>query len=241
MRSIPLRLIFSLENSKNHTMLQELIDNIPLEYFLLSEEIIQYAKSFLGKRLSDTIHVSIVDHLYTGIERAKEGIIVKNPLLWDIQRFYHDEFQIGLHTLELVRNQFHINLPKDEAGFIALHFVNAQLDETIQEIYRLTQVMQEITNIVKHHFHVNFDEESVYYYRFVTHLKFFSQRLINGNTFESTEENELLELIKSKYHNSYSCIVKIKKFLLDNYDYTVSEEEELYLTIHVERLIYKTT
>lgn len=40
-------------------------------------------------------------------------------------------------------------------------------------IVNITKVMQEILSIVKYHFHIDFDEESLHYYRFITHLKFF--------------------------------------------------------------------
>ena len=38
--------------------------------------------------------------------------------------------------------------------------------------------MQEIENIVRYRFKIEFNEESDYYYRFITHLKFFAQRLV---------------------------------------------------------------
>lgn len=99
--------------------------------------------------------------------------------------------------------------------------------------------MHDITNIVKYEFNKDFDEDSVYYYRFITHLKFFAKRVVFGNTYDDGVEDELLELIKVKYRNSYNCVKKIGAFLKDTYDYEISEEEELYLTIHIERVIYK--
>ena len=65
-----------------------------------------------------------------------------------------------------------MSLPEDEAGFIALHIVNAELNEEMPNIINITKVMQEILSIVKYHFKIDFNEESLHYYRFVTHLKF---------------------------------------------------------------------
>ena len=53
----------------------------------LSDDIIVYAKSTLKKSLNDTIYISLTDHLYTALER-KQGIAIKNLLLWDIKRFF---------------------------------------------------------------------------------------------------------------------------------------------------------
>ena len=38
---------------------------------------------------------------------------------------------------------------------------------------------------------LDFDEESVYYYRFITHLKFFAQRLFLENKQYTDEDNPL--------------------------------------------------
>ncbi len=58
-----------------------------MRYMELSDEIILYAKEKLGKRLNDSIYISLTDHMYTAIERAREGVNVKNVLLWDIKDF----------------------------------------------------------------------------------------------------------------------------------------------------------
>ena len=67
--------------------------------------------------------------------------------------------------------------------------------------------------IVKYHFHAEFDTSNVYYYRFITHLKFFALRLLKDNQFNEDEENELLDVVKDKYCTSYECVLKIKDFL----------------------------
>lgn len=65
-------------------------------------------------------------------------------------------------------------------GHIALHLVNAELNEEMPNMVNITKIMNDILNIVKRHFRLEYDEESLAYYRFITHLKFFAQRLING-------------------------------------------------------------
>ena len=61
---------------------------------------------------------------------------------------------------------------EDEAGFIALHLVTAQLNSEMPEVMHVTRVMQEILQLVKYQLQLNYDEESLSYQRFVTHLKF---------------------------------------------------------------------
>jgi len=58
--------------------------------------------------------------------------------------------------------------------------------------------MQEISNIVRYYFSVEFNTESVYYYRFITHLKFFAQRLLTDKEYEDDQDNELFNTIRQK-------------------------------------------
>lgn len=233
--------VFALTNEEAVNKFQELIVDIPIEHVELAEEIISYAKTHLGKKLNEMIYISLVDHIYTSIVRFLDGISVKNALLWDIRRFYPDEFFFGTKALDMIENKFKVRLPEDEAGFIALHLVNAEMDEeSMQNMYEITKVMQEISNIVKYKFNIEFDEDSVYYYRFITHLKFFAQRLVSNQTYKDENDDDLLDVIKVKYKNSYDCVNKVADFIYKKYDYILSNEEKLYLTIHIERVIYKS-
>lgn len=218
----------------------ELVKNIPLDHMLSADKIILHAKESLGKKLSDLLYISLTDHIYAAIQRAKEGILIKNALLWDIKRFYPDEFRIGKYGLDYINEKFNANLPEDEAGFIALHIVNAEEEGgNFQELIEISTLMREVENIVKYEFNKEFDEESLYYFRFLTHLRFFAKRVVENKTYDDKIEDDLFDLIKNKYKNSYGCVKKIKMFLKKSYNYDLSEEEEMYLTVHIERVIYK--
>lgn len=229
--------VYTLSDKETSSKFQQLISDIPMEYMSLSDDIINNAKITLGKKLSDSIYIGLTDHIHTAILRSKEGVTVKNAVLWDTRRFYKEEFAIGMKALGLIEERFGIRLPDDEAGFIALHIVNAQKDQNIKVIYKITKVMQEVSNIVKYYFGISFDEESVYYYRFITHLKFFSERLIEGKTYTGEEDDGLLDVIKVKYKNAYECVEKIALFISEKYNYVLANEEKLYLTIHIEKVV----
>lgn len=232
---------FFLSASEANSKFQVLIQDIPLEHIAIGEEIITEARLRLGKKLNDMIYISLIDHVHTSIVRCLDGITVKNVLLWDIRRFYKDEFQIGLWALEQIKEKCKVELPVDEAGFIALHLANAQMDEGVMHnMYEITRIMQEVVNIVKYNFHVEFNEDDVYYYRFITHLKFFAKRLIEKKTYEDEDNDDLLDVIKNKYQNAYHCVEKISRFVTKKYEYELSKEEQLYLTIHIERVIHRT-
>lgn len=232
--------IYQLANQDTSLQFQELLADLPIEYLEISDGIIEYAKEKTGRKLNDRIYISLTDHIHTAIGRVKNGVVIKNVLLWDIKRFFSDEFEIGLTAIEKVKKQYGVDLSEDEAGFIALHIVNAQRDiEDPGNMYEMTRVMQEITNIVKYYFKIALDENSVYFYRFTTHLKFFSYRLLAKKQYVDETDEDLLKVIEKKYRNAYSCVNKIGQFLFENYDYMISNDEKLYLTIHIARLVAK--
>lgn len=229
--------VFYLHNQEVLSRFKELVVDIPLEYLEIGEEIMDEARLSLGKALNDNIYISMVDHIYTAVVRAKDDILVKNALLWDIQRFYKEEYQIGKKALEIIEKKIGVLLPNDEAGFIALHIVNGQLDEDVHDMYEITKIMQEIENIVRYHFKIEFNEESAYYYRFITHLKFFAQRLVEHKK-QNKQEDDLLEVVQVKYANAYQCVEKIAIYIKNQYNYELYDEEKLYLTIHIHRVVY---
>lgn len=232
--------MFFLSAPDAHHKFQVLIQDVPMEHIVIGEEIISEAKLRLGKKLNDMVYISLIDHVHTSILRFLDGVTVKNVLLWDIRRFYKDEFQVGLWALDYIEEKCKVRLPDDEAGFIALHLANAQMDQAkMHNMYEITRIMQEIVNIVKYYFQIEFNEDDVYYYRFITHLKFFAKRLIDHNIYEEDDNDDLWDVIKDKYQNAFRCVEKITKFILKKYEYQLSKEEQIYLTIHIERVVNK--
>ncbi len=230
---------FVLSLTGTNQQLVELLNEIPLQEIDVAMNIIHLATNKLDKKLNETAVITLSDHIHTAIERSKQGIDVKNVLLWEIKRFYPQEYAIGKLALEIINEQLGVSLQDDEAGFIALHLVNAQMESSVGDIQGLTKFMQEILNIVKYTCNVTFNEDSPYYYRFITHLKFFAQRLLTNTSYDGNENDDLLEIIKKQYQEAYNCVLKIKAFVFNNYSYDLSNEEQCYLVIHIERIIQK--
>lgn len=229
--------IFTLENDDILKKFKTLISDMPIEYMELSEKIIAYAKMKLGKKLNNSIYIHLTDHIHFAIERFKDNLPIKNGLLWETKQLYKDEYEIGLEALNMICEQFGVILPEDEAGFLALHIVNAELGEEMPVVQSMTKVMQEILTIVRYHFKIEFNENSLPFYRFITHLKFFAQRLVKGNHYNSTMDDDLYSVIKLKYPEAFECSKKIKKFIESTYTYQLTAEEMIYLTIHIERVV----
>jgi len=213
-----------------------LLEDIPTEQVSLCYDIIEYAKNILGVELNDYIYVTLTDHISYALKLFDESLNRPNALIWEIKKFYPKEFQIGLKALEFIEDETDKRLPADEAGNIALHLINAQVNNStnkIEDITNQTKMMQDILNIVKYTYNITLDEKSLNYGRFVTHLRFFFQRLSKKDDLVAEAEDDfLLKQVKVKYKNAYECMLKIEKYL----EMELSDEEQLYLTIHIQRV-----
>lgn len=230
---------YRLANNELSQKLQELLEDVPVTYLELANDIIEDAKKVLKDPLSDMLYISITDHLYSAIQRVKSGVRIRNLLLWDIKRFFPEEFAIGKKAVTKIEKKYRIDLGEDEAGNIALHLVNAQTEADNENVYELTELMQEIIQITSYYFKVQFEEDSVYFYRFTTHLRFFASRIMSNNQLADETDDELLLIIQKKYKNAYQCVEKIAEFIQKKYHYPMSNDEKLYLTIHIARLVQK--
>lgn len=232
---------FFLKSKNVAGKLYALLSQIPVEYMRISDSIIKEAKEALGKELNENIYITLTDHISFAVARYLNGLSFNNALLWEIKKFYGPEFKIALKAVEMINHEFDVDLPEDEAGSIALHIVNAELGSKMEEVMEMTQMMHKILNIVRYQYKTNFNESSLNYMRFVTHLKFFGYRLFSNNIDEDhmngSNDKEFQELIRLKYKEEYACSLKIKELIRQDYGKELPDEELIFLTVHIKRVI----
>ena len=227
--------VFRLDSQNSTDKFKELLANLPLEHIQASTEIINYAKSVLNRRLNQSIYITLTDHINFAIERFKEKMMFTNPLLNEIKTFYKEEYLIGEYAVALIERRIGITLPVDEAGFIALHIVNAEYNTAMRDTIDITTLIQNVVKIVKEYFSMDLDETSLNYQRFVTHLRFLDQRIIGGEMLNS-ENPEFNQLISQMYPEEYACSLKLKDYIQVTYHHDVTEEETAYLAVHIKRI-----
>lgn len=228
--------VFSLPDESTSQFMQ-VVKDMPYEYIRTAELVIAYARETLGYHLSKNIYVTLTDHLGYAIERKRQGIVVANELSWEMKKFYNAEFQVGLKALDIVKQELDVELPEDEAGFIAMHLVNAQMGGQMNQSRNMPAMIKDILNIVRYTFQVELDEKSLSYERFVTHLRFFVERVISREDSERNDE-EFDQLIADRFPRSYECAQKIKSYMKKKLDYEVSDVEISYLAVHIHRVIH---
>ena len=103
--------VFQL-SQENTSRFQELIARIPMNYMVLSEKIIQMAEDKLGKKLDESIYITITDHIYSAVQRYQNGLVIRNTMRWEIQRYYPDEYAVGLYVYLLFGKPCRFPLPR---------------------------------------------------------------------------------------------------------------------------------
>lgn len=227
--------IFRITSQSIAEQLKELLANMPLEHVKISSDIITYARKTLKLKLNQSIYVTLTDHIDFAITRFRQGIRPRNALLWEIRRFYSREYQIGQYALQMIRERLQVELPEDEAGFIALHFINAEYGTNIRDAARFPNLVGDILDIAQGELGIRFDENSLHYERFVTHIKFLIQRIYRSELLED-QDQELGEMMRRKYPREYQCSRRIAAYIGQETGHELSGDEIMYLAIHIRRV-----
>lgn len=217
---------------------ENIIINLPLEEISIVSKIVNEMRMRIGKKTSDSIYISLSDHIHYALKNYKLGISVPNNLLYDIARFYHDEYSIGKTGLDIIKQETGVQLPDDEAGFIALHIVNAETGNNLDtnQVEKSTRIIEEIMKIIGDFFDTQIDESSLTYFRFINHLKYFSWRVVDDSVFnDGRNDNDLLNMMKITYSQAYLCAKNIKEYIRGKYGKDIGNEELVYLVIHIQR------
>lgn len=219
--------------------IEKALANISYECIQVVNKIVEKARNVLNREFPDNTYLGLIDHINFAIERHNKGLIIRNALMWEIKRFYSAEYAIGVEALQIIKEITGVTLPEDEGAFIAVHLVSASLDSfETGRIKESLEIIRNILNLITYHFSIDLDENSLHYERFITHLKFFVQRVFSGIELNDGDEDFLL-ILKDKYKEEYLCALKVFEYFLKKYQIRLTNDEMAYLTIHIRRITLK--
>lgn len=228
--------IYTYKEEGHLEKLRTILQETPLEYVQAVNEIINYARFALSKKLDDNIYLTLTDHINFAVKRAEQGLDIKNALLWEIKHFYNHEFLVGKEALSIIERRLGVKLSEDEAGFIAFHLVNASMDSMeMGNMAEMTKMIQGMVSIVKYHFGIDMDEYSIHYERFITHLKFLASRVLTGVELQD-DDMAFLQVLKDQYQEEYKCALKIRDYIQKEYGKDLTRDELIYITVHIKRV-----
>lgn len=231
---------YHLENKKESKRLQEVVKEISEEYLGIVDRVVKEAKKE-KLEIRDSLYVTLTDHINSAVARYREGIALKNMMKIDIRKFYPKEYQVGMHAIEWIKEQTGEDLGDDEAAFIAMHIVSAELNaQNITDVNQITELINTVLQIVRIHFKIDLNEESISYERFLTHLKFFAARVFDHMEYEDTMQ-EIYKVMVEQNENAFSGVKKIAEYIKKQYNYKLTIDEQLYLLIHIKRILDEQT
>ncbi|GMA08221.1 transcription antiterminator BglG [Tetragenococcus halophilus subsp. flandriensis] len=234
------KIFIPLNESKNEYIL-ELIDDIPLAFFELTKKIVALAEERLNAKLNNNIFLTLTDHLHFALDRYQKGINIANRLYWEIKNYYPKEYAISTKAVELINQYFDVTLPQEEAANIAFHLINAQSESDSTDSLASAKMIGGIVNMVRYSIQTEVDENSVHYLRFITHVKYFVERFYTGKLMDDEGGSELYKQMWTLYPSSMEIGIKVQDYLTKMYGKTISEEEVVYLGVHINRLMNKSS
>ena len=213
-----------------------LISEIPMKYIVLSDRIIKLAEEEFQTEFGLNMMISLTDHIFSAIQRKKNNIDVVSPLHWDIKQLYTSEYTLGRKAVEIINDTLNVKLPESEATAIAMHFISSGYKyDSVQQAMNIMKIISDIITIIQYHFQIKIDQDSINFSRLVSHLQYFLIRQVKGIKMMSMSE-EMIQIVINQYQSSFQCAEKIVHYLNDNHNVSPSLEEEVYLSMHIERV-----
>ena len=172
---------FVMQDSKATNELTRVYVDLPPSETEVVLDIIKHGQKVLNTTFDTAFYIALADHLHYTLQQNRENLTIQNPLSWEIRKFFPKEYQLGRDALKIIFEKLGVILPDDEISSIALHFINAQKDSgMIEQNYQISKIVTDILGIVRLFYGNVVDEDSVSYNRFITHIQYFAQCVVNG-------------------------------------------------------------
>lgn len=225
--------------------LYDAIASLSDEVIIISSDIVDIARQELNCTLNPNLVFTLGDHLQFAIERTRKGVSIENPLSGEVGLVYPREMEVGRRGVKLTAAIAEVELPEYEAASIALHLVNAEsvdpasggtaLNDNMDLIVTSTEILEDVTGILERTLGTELDRYSYSYVRFISHLRFLIGRLMKGDKVE-TKNSSLFRQAASEFSVAYTAARAIDEYLRATRGWHCSDEELLYLMMHINRL-----
>ena len=216
------------------------INDLPVDVLDFSVRCCDYARTALPYAVSPNLVITLADHLAFALQRTERNISLRMPLAHEVEQTYPLEYRVGLHILAEAKRTFKLGLLADEAAAIALDLTNARIDApTPQERSRQQAedvMLEDVTSIVERRFDLRVDRTSFAFSRYVTHMRYLFERLRTDAALDPASVIGMQGMAE-RYPLQYACVEEIVRHIENTWPNTaVTEDERLYLLIHVSRI-----
>lgn len=218
-----------------------LLNEIPEDIFALVSRLVEIVKSKIDVQLNPNLVFILADHVHFSIMRYERGMNLALPYSYELEYEYPKFTRIAKWFVKNVNKKMNVRLDKGEITSIVMHFINAAQDNIqpcVQTADKTESIIRKVTGIVEEYFDMVIDRSSFNYFRFKNHLKYFVQRKEKNEEFRDSN-TKLYQEMKKAYPRTHECVSRIDEYLCEVFHEKCSQDELLYLMVHVNRLYTK--
>lgn len=216
-----------------------LLNEIPYEIIQFTADELQLIQDELPCETYASLVFTLSDHIAFVIERAQKGIYVKMPSVYELELSYPHEVKAERHFVVAIRRRFRVKLPKSEVQGIVMHLINARERSKTDEAQGMEQfneeILDETTRIIEEELHIKVQKGTFNYARFATHVQYLVDRIFEHRPID-TDNLLLYRSVQEEYTEVSDCVDKICAYYKETWKLELSEEEKLYLILHVNRV-----
>lgn len=228
--------VFVPEDSGRSQALAQALGLTDPHSFDAAQAICQMAGRRLGLARPEILVLAVADHLDQAQRRARQGVTVDIPLVWEVAHLYPNELEAGRCALEIAREHLGVELPDSEATAFALHFVGAQFDEVpVDQTVRMTRTLEGIFDVLDTNAGQPLQRWDQPAARFIAHLRFLFARLGCGEKGVGAPEAVARALADVDPLISRSTD-DIAEVIEREWGWHVGDDERAYIALHVYRL-----
>lgn len=231
--------LFVLRNEQSEQNFSALLKDVPIDFITTSYEIIEHGKKKYQFPVQEYIYATLTDHIYFSYQRIMNHEYVAS-MLPDLSQQYPIEYQIAEDALKIIKNKLAIIMPAGEVANIAYHFINARGVTNESQSSRLSLIKDTLAEIG--HFlqekGISREADGNLYDRLMIHIKYTLDREPDEMKSDALAEKFRENLI-AEYPQAYQIAGEIFTILIKKANVTLSSNEQVYLTIHLQRLLQR--
>lgn len=219
-----------------------LINELPIDIVEFTAKILDTIQNNLDYDLNSNFVLTLADHLAFAIERERKNIYVKMPLVYDMEQTYPKEMELSRYIIQKLDETLHVRLKRNELPGIAMAIASAKItdDGNIQKQNKKDseELLEDICGIIEAQTKIRVNRKSFDYARFATHIQYLLDRIYNKQ-YMDTDNFAIYPNLTEEFEEISFCVDKIIQYLDERLECEVTEEEKIYLILHVNRICSK--
>ena len=218
---------------------QRIMQDLPADVVVFTAKVMDIVENEVPYQLSTNVVLVMADHLAFAIARQEKGIRFDMTLTYDVKQLYPNEFKLATYIVKRVRQDLGVELPNEEIASIAMNIVNAKVGGGTQaasdRARAFDRLLNDVTGIIERDFRTIIDRDTFEFSRFATHMQYLFQRVEAHEAIESPNL-PLYGSSRDEFPELAQCVDHISDYFTQQWHTVLTDEEKLYLMLHVNRV-----